>query len=275
MFACFQCYHRVDAPNCGSNCSSTDRSSFISLSDLSGKHCCCSFNGLEVLVVQVEMHSERLDVILPFLPYFLPGVGSFLHSSIDDTCVRSYRITFVNTLPSRRKPVHKLCEGKGKDSLKNVQKSVWLWKCHAALYPYDRDEMSPSAFRSPSRWRVTSGNTLFFLSRIVSMHRSWFAILNLRNAPLVFHDMVAEFLLQTPACIHLVGTTPSNTSHPRTSAAISRSKFVMLPGGFAEVTSLYRTSSGQFILHTIGAKAFLPGIHNTPDPSPDASSVAL
>ena len=221
------------------------------------------------------MHSERLDAIIPFLPYFLPSARSCLHSSIDDPCICSSRITFVTTLSSRRKPVHEFCEGKGKDLLKNVQKSVSLRKCHVALYPYDRDGMSPSAFRSPSRWRVTSDNALFFLSWMVRMLRSRFATLNLRDASRVFHGTVAELLLQNPACIHLVGTTPANTIHHRTSAAISRSEFVMSSVGFAKVTSLRHTLSGHFILHTICSKVFVPGVHTPPAPSSDVSRVAL
>ena len=184
LFVCFQCDRCVDAPERGSNCSSAYGSSLLSLSELSGENCCCSCNGLEVLVVQVGMHSERLGIIFPFSPYFITSVGSCIHSSIDDTWVRSSRITFVTTLSSKRKSVHDFCEGKGKDSLKNVQKSVLLQKCHAALYPYDRDGMSPSAFRYPASWRVTSGDALFFLSRMVRMRRSWFATLDLCDAPM-------------------------------------------------------------------------------------------
>ena len=201
MFAYFQRDRHVDIPKSGSNCSSADGSSLLYLSDLSGKHCLCSCNGLEVLVIQVGMHSERLNVILPFLPYFLLSVGSCLQSSIDDPCVRIYRITFVTTLSLRLKPVHKFCEGKGKDSFKNTQKSVSLRKFHAALYPYNRDGMSPSAFRYPDRWRDMSGGAMFFLSRMVSMRRSRFSTLDLHDSPRVCHDTVAELSLQTPTCI--------------------------------------------------------------------------
>ena len=135
--------------------------------------------------------------------------------------------------------------------------------------------MLPRVFLSPAKWRVTSGDALFFLSRMVRMRRNRFATLILCDAPRVCHIKVVKFSLQNPACIHLVGTSPSNTSHPRTTAAILRSEFVMLPVEFAKVEILRRTSSVQIILHRIGTKAFVPGIHTTLYPSLDASSVAL
>ena len=68
LFACFQCDCCVGAPERGPKCYSTDGSSLLSLSDSSGEHCCFYCDGLEFIVVQVGMHSERLNVILPFLP---------------------------------------------------------------------------------------------------------------------------------------------------------------------------------------------------------------
>ena len=80
--------------------------------------------------------------------------------------------------------------------------------------------MLPRVFRSPARWWVTSGDALFFLNPMVRMRISWFATIDICDAPRVFHDAVAELSLQTPVCIHLVGRTHSNTSHPRTSSSI-------------------------------------------------------
>ena len=105
LFAFLQFDRRVDSPERGLNCSSANGSSLLSLLDSSGEQCCCSCDGLEVLVVQLGMHSERLDVIIPFLPYFLLIVSSCLHSSIDNPCVSSSCITFVTALSSMRKPV--------------------------------------------------------------------------------------------------------------------------------------------------------------------------
>ena len=107
------------------------------------------------------------------------------------------------------------------------------------------------------------------------MRKSWFVTLDLRDSPCVCHDTFAELSLQNPVCIPLVGTTPSNTRHTKTSAAISRSDFAMLPVGFAKVASLRRNLYGHYILHTIGAKAFVLGIHTPPAPSTGASRVAL
>ena len=110
---------------------------------------------------------------------------------------------------------------------------------------------------------------------MVMMYRSRLATLNICDALRVCHDMVVELLLHTPACIHLVSKTPSKTSHTITSAAISRSNSVMQLVGFVKVTILRRTSSVQFILHTIGANAFMPGIQTPPAPLIDAPRVAL
>ena len=121
--------------------------------------------------------------------------------------------------------------------------------------------------------RVTRGEALFRRILMARTRRSRFATRDRFDAPLRCHATVAELSLHTPTCDHFVSVTASNTSQPRTSAAISRSELVMSPAGFSSVTRRALTSAGHSTRHTIGFNSLVPGSHTPPAPSPDASSV--
>ena len=70
-------------------------------------------------------------------------------------------------------------------------------------------------------------------------------------------------------------TFDSRMSHPRTSAAISRSESLMSPSLFVPAANLAATSGGHLNCHTLGAIAFVPCTHTLPVLSLGASKVPL
>ena len=92
---------------------------------------------------------------------------------------------------------------------------------------------------------MTSGDTWFFLIRIASTLSSLFATSDLLDALHTCHDTVAELSEHNPTCSCLKDTMASITSHPRSSAAISRSELIIVPFGFSRVTRASFTSCGS------------------------------
>ena len=107
------------------------------------------------------------------LPIYFPIVGSRLHSSMEETLIRSTEITCIEMSKEGRYMLQEAWLGKGKVRLKSVSKFVSVVQSHFGSLPHERDGMSAIAFAQPQTWNGVSGEAPVFLRRKAKVRRSW------------------------------------------------------------------------------------------------------
>ena len=158
--------------------------------------------------------------------------------------------------------------------LKNVRNFWSSRKCHACLYPKERDGISAIRLCTPGICRGVKGHASLALIRYASALKSLLAGVERLDAILSIHPTDGLLSLSMRTCLWRRSlTTCSITSHNSTRPAISRSELVMVPPGLSSVWSWAFMLSGHSTLNTVGTHAVV--IPNTTPPAPSFDALTM
>ena len=138
-------------------------------------------------------------------------------------------------------------------------------------YSNERDAKSAIVFSTPGMCCVVSGDAWHSSMRNASVRSSFAAIGAFVERSRDAHATVGVLSHQQATCVCARSANCSNTSHWRSSPAISRSEFVIFPCGFASDTMSCWISVGKGTLQTIGGSALFRPNHTPPAPCLEAS----
>ncbi len=130
----------------------------------------------------------------------------------------------------------------------------------------DCEAKSAILFSIPGTCCVVSGEDWHASMCSASMHRSLAAVGDFVDNRHDAHAMVGILSHQHATCVWARSANCSRTSHWSRSPAISRSKFVIFPCGFARDTISFRISIGKGTCHTIGGSTLFRPNHTPPVP---------
>jgi hypothetical protein len=138
----------------------------------------------------------------------------------------------------------------------------------------ERDAMSAMVLSIPAMDTHSSGLVRCRCCRSANARSRCPAITDLDEWRRAHHATVGVLSQNSPTwqCWRLIGATHSSTSQARSSPAISRSEFVIVPFGLLEDTTFLVMSGGKAIRHTIGLMCVVPLNHTPPAPKAHAST---
>ncbi len=174
----------------------------------------------------------------------------------------------------KRKTVHGICLGRGKDRLKRVSKFLSVFQAHSFTLPNERDGMSVRAFLTPGMCTGVIGHVFFTFRRIARARTSFAAIHNFLDAIFSTQLIVGKLSLNRATCLcAMLQTMASIQSHSNSRPAISRSELVIEPCGLSDDTKLAAMSLGYSRQKTVGGIPESSPITMPPTPWLDASTI--
>ena len=205
-------------------------------------------------------------------PSHVPLGGSLLHWSVVVCVVRNTEITLVHIACDGWNTFQEAWWGKGKKVLKRVRRSESVLQNHCGSDPNDWEGMSVIAFWTPAMCNGVSGDAFVSWSHKARTRISCIAMCEFRDAMRCTQCTVGELSLNSATCApSRDGHTCSIESHKRSRPAISKSKLVIVPVGFARETRASLMSCGHCTRKTVGGTPLVSPIMMPPTPCDDAS----